>query len=87
MADREVTQTRKDIYGEISALCNPSADWSPRPKADAIQDIDSKDHTYYVMWPDRKRTEIRVVQGATGKYLRTDRDETTRNNLYDLPDC
>ena len=29
---------------------------------------------------------MKTVSGATGKYLRTDRDDTTRNNLDDLPD-
>jgi len=52
--------------------------------ADTIRDIESRAHTYFVQWPE-KRTEVRVVQGATGKYLRTDRDSTTRNNLDDLP--
>ena len=55
-------------------------------KKDAINDVEAKTHTYYVQWPE-KRTEIRVVMGATGKYLRTDRDRTTKNNLDDLPDC
>ncbi len=40
-----------------------------------------------LMWPGGVRTEIRVVNGPTGKYLRTDRDNTSRNNLDDLPDC
>jgi hypothetical protein len=86
MVDREVTQTSKNDSGDITALCNPSALWSPRSKEDVIRDIDSKDYTYHVNWPG-KRTEIQVVEGKTGKYLRTDRDGTTRNNLFDLPDC
>jgi hypothetical protein len=86
MVDREVTQTGKDDKGEIASLCNPSAWWSPRSKAEAIKDIESGDYTYHVKWP-KKRTEIDVVDGASGKYLRTVRDNTTRNNLYDLPDC
>lgn len=86
MADREVTRTGKDASNVITTLCNPGVLWSPRTKGDAIRDIESGDHTYYVKWPE-KRTEIRVVDGATGKYLRTDRDSTTRNNLLDLPDC
>ena len=85
MADREVTQTRKD-KDVITALCNPKQSWSPRSKEDAIQDIESGAHTYHVQWSE-KRTEINVVKGPTGKYLRTDRDSTTRNNLLDLPDC
>lgn len=60
--------------------------WSPRTKQDAIQDIENGIHTYYVPWTSG-RTEIRVVQGSNGKYLRTDRDSTTKNNLDDLPDC
>jgi len=86
MADREVTQTGKDEKGDITSLCNPGASWSPRSEAAAIQDIDSGDHTYHVKWPE-KRTEIDVVDGAKGKYLRTLRDNTTRNNLNDLPAC
>jgi len=81
-----VTQTGKDDKGDITSLCNPGTSWSPRSTAVAIQDIDSGDHTYHVKWPG-KRTEIRVVKGLNGRYLRTDRDETTRNNLFDLPDC
>jgi hypothetical protein len=86
MADREVTRTGKDSSNVITTLCNSSATWSPRTKGDAIRDIESGDHTYHVKWPE-KRTEIHVVNGANGKYLRTDRDSTTRNNLLDLPDC
>jgi hypothetical protein len=63
-----------------------SQSWSPRSKANAIADIESGTHTYYVPWQSA-RTEIRVVNGPTGKYLRTDRDSTSKNNLDDLPDC
>jgi len=86
MAEREVTQTRKNHDGDIIALCNPGDSWSPRSKQDAIRDIETKTHRYYVPWSDG-RTEIHVVNGPTGKYLRTDRDNTSRNNLDDLPDC
>lgn len=85
MADRRITHSRKDRYGNITAIGQPGQYWSPRPAGDAIRDIETRVHTYFVQWPE-KRTEIRVVQGTTGKYLRTDRDATTRNNLDDLPD-
>lgn len=85
MADRRVTHSRKNCGGDITAIGTPGLYWSPRAKADAVSDIEPRIHTYYVQWPE-KRTEIRVVNGATGKYLRTDRDNTTRNNLDDLPD-
>lgn len=86
MARRQVTRSGKDRDGDITSLCKPGEVWSPRSKRDAINDIESGTHSYYVSWPE-KTTEIRVVNGATGKYLRTDRDSTTRNNLDDLPDC
>lgn len=86
MTDRAVRRTRKDDDGDITALCDPGTTWSPRLKADAIRDIESGVHTYHVPWTGG-RTEIHVVRGSTGKYLRTDRDKTPRNNLNDLPDC
>lgn len=86
MADRPVTQTRKDRDGDIIALCNPESDWLSRGSEAAISDIESRAHTYHVPWKSG-RTEIHVVDGPNGKYLRTDRDNTPRNNLDDLPDC
>lgn len=87
MAQRAVTRTGKDSYGDITALCNAGDYWSPRRKADAIADIEGGVHSYYVPWSDGTTTDIRVVHGPTGKYLRTDHDGTTRNNLDDLPNC
>jgi hypothetical protein len=84
---RYVNKTGKDEDGDITKLCNDGADWSPRSKADAIGDIESRSHEYWVSWPGEGETQIHVVRGATGKYLRTDRDDTTDNNLDDLPDC
>ncbi|KQO74787.1 DUF3892 domain-containing protein [Methylobacterium sp. Leaf89] len=86
MADRAVRKTGKNAERDITALCNDGDAWSPRRKQDAINDIEFGLHSYHVPWPNG-RTEIRVVQGPNGKYLRTDRDTTTRNNLDDLPDC
>ena len=87
MADRSVTKSRKDGDGDITALCDSTSYWSPRMKSDAISDIESNQHTYTVTWRDGKRTPVRVVQGPTGKYLRSDRDDTSKNNLDELPDC
>jgi Protein of unknown function (DUF3892) len=87
MADRQVTRTRKDPEGNILALCLDSAAWSPRQAADVINDIDNHVHTYFVLWPGGLRTEVRVIDAVAGKYVRTDRDNTTLNNLDDLPDC
>lgn len=86
MADRAVRKTGKNQDGDIASLCDDGASWSPRSKADAIWDIESGRHTYHVPWTSG-RTEIHVVNGTYGKYLRTDRDGSTRNNLDELPNC
>jgi hypothetical protein len=86
MADRAVYKTAKDRDGDILALCADGQTWSPRSKPDAVRDIETGLHRYYVPWPEGS-TWIRVVEGPRGKYLRTDRDNTTKNNLDDLPDC
>ena len=87
MADREVTKSHKDRDGDILALCHPDRNWSPRWKNDAINDIESQRHSYFVDVPGTGCVDIHVVQGSTGKYLRTDPDHTTHNNLKKLPDC
>jgi len=87
MAERAVVKSKKNRSGDILALCNPSGYWSPRSKADVIRDIELRIHQYFVPWNDGTKTPIRVVNGSTGKYLRTDKDNTSRNNLNDLPDC
>ena len=85
MIDREVTQTRKDENGNITALCNPSALWSPKLKSMAILEIEYKTHRYYVRIGN-KEVDIRVINDPLkGKYLRTDPDITINNNLNDLP--
>ena len=86
MARRKVTQSRKNDEGDITALCNPGAIWSPRFKAGAISDIESGTHQYFV-GIGSKEVDIQVVDGPSGKYLRTDPDKTSSNNLDDLPDC
>ena len=86
MAKRQVTQTQKDTDGDITALCNPEASWSPRKKADAINDIFSRVHQYVVSVAPPE-VNINVVRGQTGKYLRSTQDSKSPNNLDNLPDC
>ena len=83
MADRRVKKTGKDADGDITSLCG---DWGQRTKAGAISDIESNTHTYYVQ-SGSSRSEVHVVQGQTGKYLRSDPDPSSANNLDNLPDC
>ncbi len=88
MTDRRVRQTGKDTQGDITALCNVGEAWSPRLKADAIDDIDDIEgniHRYYVE-EIAERAYVHVVNGPTGKYLRTTGDSPSGFNLGDLPD-
>lgn len=86
MADRRVRQSKKDQDGDIIALCNRGELWSPRRKSDAISDIKSGVHRYFVREAG-EGARVRVVQGSSGEYLRTDADESSANNLDNLPDC
>ncbi len=86
MAERRVMQSKKDLNGDILSICNHGEHWSPKSKDDAISEIENNIHSYYVV-VGRERVEIKIVEGSMGKYLRTDPDKTTRNNLDDLPDC
>ena len=85
MARRQVTASGKDRDGDITSLCNRSG-WGVRSKAEAIQDIESKAHSYFT-GSEPYSADVYVVQGQNGKHLTTSRDGTTRNNLDDLPNC
>lgn len=86
MADRRVTGSGKDRDGDITQLCN-KGDWGTTAKAVAIQQIESGTHRYYVHQPGTTRVEVRVVNGTSGKYLRSTSDRTSSNNLDNLPNC
>lgn len=86
MISRKVTATGKDQDGDITSLCNSSQNWSPRGKFGAIADIESGEIQYYVGSGDSK-VLIQVIRGPTGKYLRTEADPRSTNNLDNLPDC
>jgi len=51
-----------------------------------IDEIDSGDEDYYVR-EDGERVDVVVREREGRKYLRTDPDKTTQNNLLSLPDC
>lgn len=88
MARRRVKQSRKNKDGDITALCNKGEFWSPRKKKDAVSDINSGRHSYYVNVQGVGAVDIHVVDHPKhGDYLRTDPDKTDRNNLDDLPNC
>lgn len=84
MADRRVTRTGKDSNGNITSLCG---NWGSVTTAAAIREIELGIHTYYVQDPYGRRADVHVVNGAYGKYLRTDPNSSCSDNLDNLPDC
>lgn len=86
MADRRVTHTGKSRNGNILGLCNPAEEWYSRLSADAIADIESGTHSYFVATAGA-RTDIHVVDAPVGKYLRTEANSRSSDNLDDLPTC
>jgi hypothetical protein len=86
MAERQVTRTGKDEDGDITKLCN-HASWGAVTKADAIWQIESKIHTYFVQEPGTARVNVQVVARNGRKHLQTTADESSKNNLDNLPDC
>lgn len=84
MADHAVTSTGKDRNGDITSLCGP---FGKVASATAITQIDYRLETYHVPLTNGNKAVIEVVQGPSGKYLRTNWDGTTANNLDSLPDC
>lgn len=84
MADRRVTGTGKDRDGDITSLCGG---WGRVTKAAAIREIELRTNSYFVQDRLGRRADVQVVNGATGKYLRTDPNSSCSDNLDNLPDC
>ena len=51
-----------------------------------MADIESGTHSYFAVWT-YGMTTIRVADNGTGKYLRTDKEPSGRNNLEELPEA
>ena len=80
--NRLVTSSAKDTDGDIAGLCGSFGEVG---KATAIRHIESGTYNYFVT---KELADIHVVSHPLyGKYLRTDPDKTTTNNLDELPDC
>ena len=84
MADLHVTRTGKDYYGDIMSLCGW---WGSTSKPVAIREIESRLHSYFVQDIYGRRANVHVVNGPTGKYLRTDSNSNCSDNLSSLPSC
>jgi uncharacterized protein DUF3892/PASTA domain-containing protein len=77
----------KDVAGRITHIGGSTDDGRPwgLTVAQAVAAIDSGEWQFFVEIPQGERTEVRVRQGASGRYLSTAPDNTTVNNLDNLP--
>ncbi len=55
-------------------------------REEAIRYIESKIHSYYTLGSNG-RSDVGVVNGANGKYLRTYANNQWNDNLLSLPEC
>ena len=85
MTERAVYRTGKDRDGDITSLCGTA--FGSVSKAQAIADIEGGTHSYHVPLTNGSKARVDVVNGASGKYLRSNWDGTKSNNLDDLDDC
>jgi hypothetical protein len=84
MTEHQVTCVQHDIHRNITSIGAGAQRWST---AQAISEIDGKRKRFYTL-VNGVRADVQVMQTKEGKkYLRTDPDKTTRNNLDDLPTC
>ena len=79
-----VVATGKASDGDITRL--GGLRWSTS-KATAIADIETGRFSYYVQDGYGRTADVHVVNGPTGKYLRTDPNSSCSDNLSSLPDC
>lgn len=87
MADRQVTHAHRDDEGDILGVCWTAADglkYSSR--SDLISDIESKTNTYFVA-VEAPAVWVLVRSRNGTKYITTEADSTSKNNLDNLPEC
>lgn len=83
MANRQVKRSGKDRDGDITSLCGA---WGSVSKAQAIKDIEARTNRYYVA--EASPSVWVLVRGqGNRKYLTTEADGRSRNNLDNLDDC
>jgi Protein of unknown function (DUF3892) len=87
MGDVQVTcinkANRNSSYDGITHLGGAGWRWT---KQQVIDSIEAKTNTFFTK-VGNNRSEIGVVNGASGKYLRTHADGKYNDNLLALPEC
>lgn len=76
---------RTSSHEGITHLGNAAAPWK-WTRTEVIASIEAKTNTFYTM-VQGNRGNIGVVDGPTGKYVRTYADGKWNDNLLSLPEC
>ena len=88
MADLQVTcinkLNRNSTHEGITHLGGTT--WAKKTRQQVISDIEGGQNSFYTL-VGGKRANVAVVQGATGKYVRTHADGQWNDNLLALAEC
>ena len=74
---------RDDTHSGITHVGNETGKWT---RTQVVAWIESRAHTFYTM-VGGKRANVGVVDGPSGKYLRTYADGDWNDNLLALHEC
>jgi hypothetical protein len=88
MARLQVTCINKQPshYARHERIRAIGGSWGKHTQDDAIRNIESGIHSYYTIGGGSTANVIVAVHLGR-KYLKTDADTTTRDNLLSLPEC
>lgn len=90
MADVQVTcikkQPRNDTHEGITHLGGTGGGGWQWTRQQVIESIEARTNTFYT-YVGGNRSDIGVVNGAHGKYVRTHADGKWNDNLLALPEC
>jgi hypothetical protein len=84
---RQVTCINKtDRYSRHERIRSLGGSWGKVSETEAIIQIENGSYTYHVRVDDR---DVKVIVAVTSgkKYLKTEADTTTVDNLLSLPEC
>jgi hypothetical protein len=91
MADRQVvciTTTGLKIDCRCITHIGRWGDIGRITRDEIIRRIESKSDTFWVKHPaDGSRVDVRIAHRGATKYLRTESNDTERDNLLKLPEC
>ena len=77
--------THDDRHHRIQAI---GGTWGKHSENDAIYNIEHRLHSYYTTGGGQTANVIVTTHYPSGKkYLKTDADSTTKDNLLSLPEC